>query len=261
MKLQEVAQQVQMTKRAIKYYEEKGLLHVEKDENGYRRYTEEHIAVLQQIQVYRKLGMELSAIQRILHDPQVEQEELQRLEEQMQRHLEQQSAQLEAVRQMLAGTKDYRVLQEQLDYQTIAAAIQEMIPGFYGKLFLYHFLPYLQIPITTQEQRDAYQAILTFWDTTDLKMPLSMRIVTFLTGFLQNQQAAAIQARLDAQLKRLLEPNAKQYAQMKKAVLHQYRVQKYCLLRYLPSSISKRHWRWSCKEAVTMIYSCRIWRN
>lgn len=29
---------------------------------------------------------------------------------------------------------------------------------------------------------------------------------------------------------------------MKKAVLHQYRVQKYCLLRYLPSSISKRHW-------------------
>lgn len=44
MKLQEVAQQVQMTKRAIKYYEEKGLLHVEKDENGYRRYTEEHIA-------------------------------------------------------------------------------------------------------------------------------------------------------------------------------------------------------------------------
>lgn len=108
MKLQEVAQQVQMTKRAIKYYEEKGLLHVEKDENGYRRYTEEHIAVLQQIQVYRKLGMELSAIQRILHDPQVEQEELQRLEEQMQRHLEQQSAQLEAVRQMLAGTKDYR---------------------------------------------------------------------------------------------------------------------------------------------------------
>lgn len=79
MKLQEVAQQVQMTKRAIKYYEEKGLLQVEKDENGYRRYTEDHIAVLQQIQVYRKLGMELSAIQRILHDPQVEQEELQRL--------------------------------------------------------------------------------------------------------------------------------------------------------------------------------------
>ena len=29
MKLQEVAQQVQMTKRAIKYYEEKGLLQVE----------------------------------------------------------------------------------------------------------------------------------------------------------------------------------------------------------------------------------------
>ena len=114
MNLQEGAPQVQMTKRAIKYYEEKGLLQVEKDEIGYRRYTEENIAVLQQIQVYRKLGMELSAIQRILHDPQVEQEELQRLEEQMQRHLEQQSAQLAAVQQMLAGAKDYQLLQEQL---------------------------------------------------------------------------------------------------------------------------------------------------
>ncbi len=114
MKLQEVAQQVQMTKRAIKYYEEKGLLQVEKDENGYRRYTEEHIAVLQQIQVYRKLGMELSAIQRIFHDPQVEQEELQRLEGQMQRQLEQQSAQLEAVRQMLAGAKDSQVCRSSL---------------------------------------------------------------------------------------------------------------------------------------------------
>ncbi|MFQ7092914.1 MAG: MerR family transcriptional regulator [Ruminococcus sp.] len=30
MNIQEVAQQVQMTKRAIKYYEEKGLLQVEK---------------------------------------------------------------------------------------------------------------------------------------------------------------------------------------------------------------------------------------
>lgn len=242
MKIQEVAQQVNMTKRAIKYYESKGLLQVEKDENGYRHYTMEHVTVLQQIQVYRKLGMELSAIQRIFYNPKVEQEELQRLEEQMRKSMEQQSAQLEAVRQMLTGAKDYKALQEQLDYQNIATAIQEMIPGIYGKMFMHHFLPYLQIPITTQKQRDAYQAIITFWDTTDLKMPLSMKIVTFLMSFLQNKEAAVIQGRMDAQLKRLMEPDAKQYAQMKQAVLRQYRNQKYFLFRYLPSSISKRHW-------------------
>ena len=43
-------------------------------------------------------------------------------------------------------------------------------------------------------------------------------------------------------LKRLLEPNGKAVRANEKAVLHQYRVRKYCLLRYLPSSISKRHW-------------------
>ena len=38
MLLSEVAKQVNLTKRVIKYYEEQELLHVPKDANGYRRF-------------------------------------------------------------------------------------------------------------------------------------------------------------------------------------------------------------------------------
>ena len=40
MLLNDVVKEVGMTKRAVKYYEEKGLLTVKKDANGYRNYSE-----------------------------------------------------------------------------------------------------------------------------------------------------------------------------------------------------------------------------
>lgn len=40
MLLNEIIEEVGMTKRAVKYYEEKGLLTVQKDSNGYRNYTD-----------------------------------------------------------------------------------------------------------------------------------------------------------------------------------------------------------------------------
>lgn len=43
MLLNKIAKEVGMTKRAIKYYEEKELLSIKKDDNGYRNYTQEDV--------------------------------------------------------------------------------------------------------------------------------------------------------------------------------------------------------------------------
>lgn len=43
MLLNEIINEVGMTKRAVKYYEEKGLLSVDKDNNGYRNYTAQDV--------------------------------------------------------------------------------------------------------------------------------------------------------------------------------------------------------------------------
>lgn len=62
MLLNEIVKEVGMTKRAIKYYEEKGLLTVNKDNNGYRNYSNQDVDTLKKISVYRKLGMGIKDI-------------------------------------------------------------------------------------------------------------------------------------------------------------------------------------------------------
>ena len=68
MLLNEVIKQVDLSKRAIKFYEEKGLLDVPKNANGYRNYTDEHVRILKEISAYRKLGISLSDIRVLLKD-------------------------------------------------------------------------------------------------------------------------------------------------------------------------------------------------
>lgn len=71
MKLNEVTKHIEISKRAIKYYEEQGFLHVARDENGYRNYSEDNILQLKEIVVYRKLGISLSDIKRLLQNKDV----------------------------------------------------------------------------------------------------------------------------------------------------------------------------------------------
>ncbi len=66
MLLNEIINEVGMTKRAVKYYEEKGLLSVDKDNNGYRNYTAQDVETLKKISVYRKLGISIKDIQSLL---------------------------------------------------------------------------------------------------------------------------------------------------------------------------------------------------
>ena len=68
MRLNEVVKKVDLSKRAVKYYEEKGLLKVKKDSNGYRNYTSEDIETLETISFYRKLGIGIKEIKVLLRE-------------------------------------------------------------------------------------------------------------------------------------------------------------------------------------------------
>lgn len=67
MTINDISKASGLTKRAIKFYEEKGLLSVPKDENGYRHYDQEHIRILKTISMYRVLGVSITDIQRIMN--------------------------------------------------------------------------------------------------------------------------------------------------------------------------------------------------
>ncbi len=66
MKINEVEALVGITKKNIRFYEEKGLLSPSRNsENGYRDYGEGEVAVLRRIKLLRKLGVPIEEIRRM----------------------------------------------------------------------------------------------------------------------------------------------------------------------------------------------------
>ena len=66
MKINEVEQQVNITKKNIRFYEQQGLLSPKRNlENGYRDYSEEDVTELKKIKMLRKLSLPLEEIRRI----------------------------------------------------------------------------------------------------------------------------------------------------------------------------------------------------
>ena len=63
MKINEVEALIGMTKKNIRFYEDQGLIHPERDiTNGYRSYNEKDIKRLEQIMLFRKLGVPIEEI-------------------------------------------------------------------------------------------------------------------------------------------------------------------------------------------------------
>lgn len=74
MLFHEVIKETGITKKALLYYEEKGLIEVLRNENGYREYREDQLLILWKIKVLRQLDFSISEIENILkkeHDEEI----------------------------------------------------------------------------------------------------------------------------------------------------------------------------------------------
>lgn len=172
MLLKEVCQEVGLTKRAIKFYEEKGLLKVKKDDNGYRQYTKNDVETLRKISVYRKLDIGIKDIETLLKGDdslliRIYQEKL----AQKQLHDEK----LKAL-ELLINEENAVKANEDLDYETVQQAIASLLPGMWGDYLIKHFKPFLAIPIQTPMQKEAFERLLAYCDETTIKVPLLMKV-------------------------------------------------------------------------------------
>lgn len=69
MKISEVMKITSLTKRAINYYEENGLISPSIKDNNYRDYSKADIEKLKQISVLRSFDISVKKIREILFDP------------------------------------------------------------------------------------------------------------------------------------------------------------------------------------------------
>ncbi|MCI6704770.1 MAG: MerR family transcriptional regulator [Erysipelotrichaceae bacterium] len=232
MLLNEIVKEVGMTKRAIKYYEEKGLLTVNKDNNGYRSYSNQDVDTLKKISVYRKLGMGIKDIQKLLKTDN-KSILLHIYQEKLQDHVLQYS-ELKALKQFIDdGNADKA--NELLDYQTVENAIESLLPGKeWANYFKSHFKPFLNIKLITPEQKQALQNILEYCDKTTLKIPFMMQIGMKIANKVSQESKSA-----DEMIAYYRDMNENEYNKLKERVYAGVKM-KTGIMKYHPSFIAQR---------------------
>lgn len=232
MLLNEIVKEVGMTKRAIKYYEEKGLLTVNKDNNGYRNYSKQDVDTLKKISVYRKLGIGIKDIQKLLKTDN-KSILLHIYQEKLQDHVLQNS-ELKALKQFIDdGNADKA--NELLDYQTVENAIESLLPGKeWANYFKSHFKPFLNIKLITPEQKQALQNILEYCDKTTLKIPFMMQIGMKIANKVSQESKSA-----DEMIAYYRDMNENEYNKLKERVYAGVKM-KTGIMKYHPSFIAQR---------------------
>jgi DNA-binding transcriptional MerR regulator len=177
MQIHEAAVRTGLTKKAITYYCEQGLLSPSTLENGYREFSRQDIDKLNAISVLRKLGVAVNEIQPVLSDSTGE--ALQRLSVRMEIKLQREQAKKELLRKLRAGAS-YKELQKALEAiennAEVAQRLLQAFPSFYGRFFCLHFARFLQQPAVTERQQAAYRQIIEFLDNApELQFPIELQ--------------------------------------------------------------------------------------
>lgn len=177
MLINAVCKECSVTKKAVEYYIEQGLVSPTVQENGYRDFSEEDVRRLKKISILRNLGLSVIDIQDVLFGETA----ATALNEIYHRRTLQMTVLQEKQKliQELAATHDWVQIQERLcklqKEQTILERLMNAFPGYYGKFLCLHFAPYLNEPVLTDRQQEAYDTIVSFLDEVDFDIPADLR--------------------------------------------------------------------------------------
>ena len=214
MLIKEVCQLCALTKKAVEYYEERGLLQPVILENGYRDYNEEEIATLKEISVLRRCGVGISQIKEILKSSNrssalakyryVAQVQMQRLIA-VQKCMDELIEDYDIDREfdyLSAHNEDMYTIKEQLVFS---------FPGNYGLFLALHFGRFLNESIDTQEKRNAYAAIIKYLESVDLYLSadLSDFLSATISALEENGDLAQVQLQISNDMMKAMEDTEK----------------------------------------------------
>lgn len=165
MLISEVCKHTGLTRKAVEYYIEKGLISPRLLENGYRTFDENDVERLKKISVLRKLGLDTDEIGRVLQDRSGS--TLRTLAVKKELDIQREQA-MKSLLEKLGGGISYSEINSELETlekgKTIAEKLLDAFPGYYGRLICLHFAPFLNDRVTTESQKSAYERIIAFLD-------------------------------------------------------------------------------------------------
>ncbi|MCX7746265.1 MAG: MerR family transcriptional regulator [Clostridia bacterium] len=181
MRVNEVMKITGLTKKALYYYEEEGLIHPEKNgQNNYRTYSEQDIKKLLQISVLRRLNIPLCSIGKILENP----EEMRNI---MKSHLNTISSQityLEYNKNMienligkmddtnatnvalmdLENLNNLLFSEAKINAKYVQKELERVFPGTLGKIVSIQIGAFLDEPLDSKEKIDAWMGLISKLD-------------------------------------------------------------------------------------------------
>ena len=175
MLINEIAKKCKITKKAVQYYTQQGLIVPVVMENGYHNFSEQDAEILKQVVLYRKLGLSISEIKGVLRNH----KELTSILHQRTLELEQEKLKQELLKRIENGEKVENLETEINNINSNAIIVKrllELFPSYYGKFFALNFSRYLSGKIETEEQKKAFQQIIEFFDNVpDIDLPEDLR--------------------------------------------------------------------------------------
>lgn len=225
MFVNEACKKSNLTKKAIEYYEGKGLISPEVLENGYRDYSEADILTLKEISVLRKCGISVADIKNILESKN-KSAELAKCKYVTEIRLQR----LQAVQHCMEKLIDnYDVEREFIylqshdeDLFTIKERLVLAFPGNYGMFLSLHFGRFLNEIIDTDEKRNAYNKIIDYLDSVDLYLPPEMS--EYLEAFFaasEKLSAAQIEDETNGAMSEML-ANTESYLEQHRKEIEEY---------------------------------------
>lgn len=175
MLIHEVTKSCNLTKKAVEYYVEQGLVCPCVLENGYRDFSKQDIERLKQIALYRKLGFSILEIKEVMASP----EKLKSIFYQKTLAFEQEKVKQDILQRLCNGEslEELELEINQINAKTIIRKkLMDLFPSYYGKFISLNFARYLTGKIETKEQMEAFQEIIDFFDNVpDIEIPKDLQ--------------------------------------------------------------------------------------
>lgn len=155
----EIQKETGLTRKAIEYYEDKGLIHPQKSDNGYRDYSTKDLEILKKVSIFRKLGMSISDISQCISSGGDSLSSVLR-EKQHQLDLDEKR---KAILEMIVRGESNEIINEKVSLlemrETIYEKLEIAFPGYFGQMLFAAYQPFLNEPLENDGKNSFFKYI------------------------------------------------------------------------------------------------------
>ncbi|SFE22758.1 MerR family transcriptional regulator [Peptostreptococcus sp. D1] len=159
----EIQSKTGLTRKAIEYYEKKGLINPIKLENGYKDYNEEDFEILSKVNLFRKIGFNISEIKSIIRSDGFVLPSILRNREHQSEIDERKN---EVIKLIIEGASE-KIIDEKIALiereESIYDRLLRAFPGYFGQVIFYAYQPFLNEQLD-KEGEVAYAKYIDYLD-------------------------------------------------------------------------------------------------